>query len=495
MALAYVPPHVRVNENVDPSVAPLLATPASVAIVGRSLGHVTRTDRVNLTNTAGTPDEVALPGVPDGATITAILEVKGTFDSIVYQDADDYDFDLDEGWISRPAAGSEIPAGGRVDVTYTYVPENYYEPTRLFSYAEVQEIYGPAYDEDGNVVSRVSFGARVLFDNGASDVVIQALHRIDATDPDNPVKAGVDDTQAAAKANWEDTLEALRDIEDVNVVVPIIGQGDPSVGNAEVNDVHNAVVNHIAYMKDNDQWVVGVFGEDGTNEAADATRETLHTHIGTLKSIRPDVAQQLVFVSPAKFTRTSPRGVRKPIGGQYVAAAVAGAIAARPVSDTLTRQALNGIAEVTEARSKQQKNEDAQAGFLVVEQRGYSVQVRHAITTDDTSTATRELSVVRAKHRMIESIRDTLDRQVIGQVVADGAAPYVVQTAVIGVLEALRAAHDIVDYANVESRQLSYDPTHVEVRFSYRPAFPLNYVTVTFALDLTTGSIEQGNAG
>jgi hypothetical protein len=45
-----------------------------------------------------------------------------------------------------------------------------------------------------------------------------------------------------------------------------------------------------------------------------------------------------------------------------------------------------------------------------------------------------------------------------------------------------------VDYANVQVRQLA-QPTTIEVRFNYRPAFPINYINIVFGIDLTTGDL------
>jgi hypothetical protein len=103
----------------------------------------------------------------------------------------------------------------------------------------------------------------------------------------------------------------------------------------------------------------------------------------------------------------------------------------------------------------------------------------------------RDLGIVRAKHRVVESVRDTLEEQIIGQVIADGEAPFVVRSAVIGVLEELRIADDIVAFTDVQARTKSLDPTTIEVRFSYSPAFPVNYVDVNFSLDLTGGDVAM----
>jgi hypothetical protein len=197
-----------------------------------------------------------------------------------------------------------------------------------------------------------------------------------------------------------------------------------------------------------------------------------------------------VVISPTKFSRALPNsGKQIFLGGQYMAAAIGGMLASRAVSQALTRKIVSGFISVVDPRDLQEKNADAAAGLMVIENVRGNLMVRHGVTLDTSSVQNRELSVVRAKHRMVESIRDTIDRQIIGNVIADGNAPNVVSSTVSMVLESLRQDRDLVDFSGVEARYVSLDPTTIEVRFSYRPAFPLNYVNIVFSIDLTTGNL------
>jgi hypothetical protein len=145
-----------------------------------------------------------------------------------------------------------------------------------------------------------------------------------------------------------------------------------------------------------------------------------------------------------------------------------------------------------DSRDAQQRNADAAAGLLVIEQKGNNLTVRHGITLNNSNGASKaEISVVRAKHRMIASVRDTLDTQVVGSLIADANAPQIVATTVAAVLEGLRQARDLVDYANVEAQYTSLDPTTINVRFAYRPAFPINYINIEFSLDLTAATVTD----
>lgn len=499
MAIAYRPPQVTVEEVVSPAISPLLATPASIALVGLTQGYQVRTDTITLNGTTATP----LPSIPTDATLDSVVAVKdandpskGATDGSGYVVTTDYTVQSSNKTITRVGAG-DIEDGTVVNVTYRFVPSNYFDPIRLADLGSVESRFGSAYTSDGTAInSHVSYAAAIVFENGASDVIIQPLFTRDTPGDPNTDRNQPDDTQAAATATWQDTFYNLRDIEDINVLVPIIGQSAENVDDARQLALLSAAQDHVKFMADNDQYIILIGGEDSSTSSSVAQKATLQSHANTLRGrYGGELAEQTVFISPSRFVRALPLlGQSVYVGGQFAAAAIAGMLASRPVSSALTRQAVSGFNAVADARTKLDKDADAAAGLFVIEQRGLGVQVRHSITLDTSQTARRELSVVRAKHRVIESVKDTLETQVIGQVIADGMAPLIVRSAVISVLEELRQARDLVAYSDVEARPTELDPTRIEVRFSYRPAFPLNYIDVRFALDLTTGDISPTNS-
>ena len=494
MALAYRPPGTSVTEIVSPTISPLLATPTSVCLVGLAQGVITRTDSFTIHGTTATP----LPGLPSGATLSGVVSVvdaldptKGATNGSGYTLTTDYTVQAGAGTITRVGAGA-IADGALVNVTYQYVPADYFDPIRLDSLGSVESRFGSAYNTSGTAInSHVSYAAAVAFENGASDVVIQPLFARSTPGDPTTARSQPTATQAATTTTWADTLHILRDIEDINVLVPVVGQSMENIADAQQLAILQVVQDHIRFMKLEEQYIIGIFGEDSTASTSEGQLATLTAHAGTLAArYGGDLAEQTILVSPSKFARALPlMGQAINVGGQYAAAAIAGMLAARPVSAALTRRQLAGFTGVMETRTKTQKNQEAAAGLMVVEQKNQAIQVRHSITLDSTRTDRREVSVVRAKHYMIESVRDTIERQIIGQVIADGNAPFVVRSTIIGVLEQLRQGRDLVDYSNVECRALTSDPTVIEARFSYRPAFPLNFVQIVFSVDLTTGDV------
>jgi hypothetical protein len=127
---------------------------------------------------------------------------------------------------------------------------------------------------------------------------------------------------------------------------------------------------------------------------------------------------------------------------------------------------------------------------MVIEQVGQVIRIRQGNTLDTQNGPARsELSVVRAKFIMMESIQQTLDNQVIGKIIADANSPLVVRSAISSVLGILQQSKVIVGYSQVTSVLTSTNPTTVTASFSYAPAFPLNFVDVTFSIDLTNNTV------
>lgn len=449
--------------------------PSDVAVTGSAggpytvtfSGQYTDTNVVELVGdasglTGGTEPSVSVSTVADGGTRATVSRIDG----------------------------GDIAEGETVTVVYRYLPDLYFHPTRLDQQSQVEEFYGPAFNSDGTINSPVSFAAQITFENGAREVIIQALFkRTTDNDPDS-VRLQPSNTQVETTAPWEHSFYALRDIEDINLIVPIIGQSHAGLTDDEWLAIAKKLQDHVRFMNEEQQYIVGIVGEDSSASTTVAERDTLRTHAEDLRQrYGGAIAEQFVMPNLSRYNRTNPVTSQNfVVGGQYVAAAIAGMLAGRRVSASITRQTIGGFSGSSDFRSRSDKNADAQAGLLVVDTKGNALQIRHGITLDNSATVRREIPIVRAKHRMIESVRDTLESSVIGNTYGN-EAPAVVASTVQSVLEDLVEEGDIVGYSDIQARTLTLDPTTVEVRFSYRPAFPLNYIRISFSLDLSTGTV------
>lgn len=504
MAFPYTPPGLSVQEIVGTSVSPILAGPTTLCIVGLSSGSVNGLEQITLAygdadNNPITPDApipVLLRGLPSDTILNGVSEVRDAFTGVVYVPITDYTVQNSARTITPVAAGG-IANGTVVRVRYTYTPAGYFEPFRCDSIQAVEERYGSAWSADGlSIGSPVSHAALVAFENGAPFIYIQPLF-VGTTVPTQPTA-----TEAASAATWGNTFVKLRDVSDINVITPVIGQVDDITGtatdvsSATLQSIFVALQDHLWYMKTQDQWVMGVMGED-SSKGVEVTSTTIQNHALALQQrYDGDINEHLVLVTPSKFARgTAGPNQTMFVGGQYAAAGVAGQLASRRVQTPLTRKPLNGFLKVADIRSKAQKNAEAEAGLLVIEQRGTTVQMRHGLTINNSGVLKREISIVRSKHFMIESLYNTFETQIIGQVFADAEAPVVVRSAVIATLERLRSLDIISRYRGVDARLLVGDPTIAEVRFDYQPVAPLNYVRIVFSMNFDTQTITQVNPG
>jgi hypothetical protein len=505
MALAYTPPGVSIDEIVTPQISPLLAANALIALVGPAQGYRTRTDQFVLSGTSATP----LPGLPVGAVIydedtgTGGVQATVTVKNVLnpgagqpngngYLVTTDFTIDGANGTISRVGAGG-ITNNTLVNVTYKYVPADYYQPYRLYDLGSVESRYGSGLNAAGTAInSHLSYAAAVAFANGASSVICQPLFSRTIGGDATSAPVAPTTTSWATTAAWADTLWVLRDIEDINVIVPVVGQSMTNISDAVQLSIFQVFQDHCYFMQSQDQYIVAVFGEDSSTDVTKATKTTLASHATSGLAARYGgvLSEQTVLVNTSRFTRALPGlGATITVGGQYVAAAIAGLLDSRSTSSTLTRKSITGFTAVADPRDLSEKNTDASNGLLVVEQKGRDIFIRHAITLDTSASSRRELSVVRAKHRVIESVKQTIDTQLIGELIADNNATQIVEGTVIAVLEALRGQKVLVDYSGVQARLISLEPTTIQVRFSYRPSFPVNYINIEFSLDLSAGVI------
>jgi len=382
----------------------------------------------------------------------------------------------------RRSQGSTTIGGSNdklsVRVSYRATPNDYYLPTRCYSQGDVEDKFGPAFDSSGNVLNPISLATLFAFQNGATQIVAQALHGGTVAAPSAPT---------GVSGDWTVSLESTRVVQDVSVIVPVIGTlGTPTdAGNLTIFQTVQA---HMRYMAaQENQFILGIFGEDGTSNTL-ASTTTLQAHAQALGSGVPSEA--VVLLTPSSFTFANPvTGLTSDLGGQYVAAAVAGMMARYPVQMPLTRKRINALTSLKLNRTETQKDQDGQAGLCVVENKRGRIQVRHSITTDQNTRAQQELSVVRAKYWMMKNLVEVLDTQAVGTLILDSAANFSIQLLIASELDLLVRQGAIVSYDNIQVRPDPSDATALQVRFQYLPAYPLNHINISFSVSANEGVV------
>lgn len=493
MALTYQSPGVYVQEISSPSASPLLASPAILALVGMSAGVISKTVIMTMTGTS----PIAIPDLPTSSTLVAVTSVKsvldpsrGATDGSGYVDTTHYTVSAGNKTITRVDAGSTgIQDGEQVYVSLTYTPADYFEPLVTDNLGAIESRFGPALNSTGTAISsHLTFAATMAFLNGATTVVAQPLHSRGTPGDYTTTQTQPTSSTWDLASTWQDSLYLLRDLPEIDVIVPVVGQSMDNVSDADQLAIFTAVVNHLNFMRYQQSWGMAVFGEDfSSGTVANYTgRTTTLSHASSLSSLYGGLLKEATVLLSQGRVGVQLSGSSTPvnIGGQYLAAAVGGMIASRNAPAPLTREYLGGFTGLIDPRTKAQKDDEASKGLCVLEGTDTGIQIRHGVTLDNTSTYKREISIVRGKYFMIDSLRQAIDLQIIGRVPANNDAPMAVNALVTSNLDLLQRQGYIAGFDGVQSRLLDTDPTRVEVRFSYVPIAPLNYVDIIFSLTL-----------
>jgi hypothetical protein len=166
------------------------------------------------------------------------------------------------------------------------------------------------------------------------------------------------------------------------------------------------------------------------------------------------------------------------------------------LAQPLTHKVITGFSNVVEIMPDGQKSYESENGLMVIEMappHGRKVWVRHGVTTNADDLLHREWNIVGQQDAMVYMLRAYLnDANLIGQPIYDYTLINVKSSAEAA-LQSLKVNSIIDNYAGLEVRQLITDPDVIEIGFSWRPAFGLNYIVLTFGISLLTGdSATQG---
>lgn len=188
-----------------------------------------------------------------------------------------------------------------------------------------------------------------------------------------------------------------------------------------------------------------------------------------------------------KVTKTLSDGAEYTLGAEYVCAALAGLAAVIPVSRALTRQRLynfTSFKNVTGLR-REDKNRIAEAGYIVFEQPGgygTPATIRHGITSDMSSVANREDSIIRAMDYTSKYVRASLEGY-IGTYNIDDKLPTLIAGSVTGAKNTLVRNNIVRDLILNELRQDADNPDSLLLSVGVLPLYPCNYINVELLVE------------
>jgi hypothetical protein len=367
--------------------------------------------------------------------------------------------------IRRVTTGS-IQPGKVVQLIYRYTDPTYYEVKSLYDYDDVREAYGEPFNADGSIRSEVTLAAKFAMLNGASNLLTCAV------DLSMKNSEGVTLTSDECYAR---TLDKFLDEPQAAIIVPAIGDGF-------IWPLVKAHVTQQSQERFERRAIVGFDGSGG--KVSSSTRQDL---------VETIAEKRVAMVSPSRFEyRSTELGRPVTLGGQYMAAAIAGKSVSQIAAMPLTRKVIQGFIgpEVDDVTREGEKSTESSVGLMVVEKtRRGQVQVRHGVTTDPTDLLTAEWSIIGQQDVMVYRIRDYLEADgLIGMPIYDTTLVQVKASAEAA-LVALQRDGIIVGFQNLKVRQLATAPQVVEVRYEWKPAYPLNYILVRYSVWVMNGDI------
>lgn len=476
----YLPPGVYTNPMPGPQLVVNSTLPTAVALFGTTVGYRKFTESIYVeADQQLTVPQPSRAFAQKGIDLTSVV-VTNPYTGAVYSENQDYRVDLKSGTqgtaealytLSRVIDGGTILPGDTVTVSYRYTDPDFHNPYVFYDYDDVRSAYGEPFNttsetingvSPGSVLSELTLAAKFAFMNGAYQVVCVAVK---TEDPASPVVS-----------EYVEALEKLNDQALVSVVVPCNGAMQP---------LFEQVRQHVVAQSANRFERRALIGMDGT--ISSEQRRTYAQQIGE---------QRIALISPTKFTYySSELNNSVELGGQYIAASLAGMTVSMSYAQPLTHKVITGFDGVVDLQKEQEKNDESKNGLMVIEKtRRQKMWVRHGVTTDNTDLLHREWNIIGQQDALVYRLRDYLENaNLIGQPIYDYTLVNVKASAEAALQSLLRDGL-MVNYSGLKARQLLTNPDVIEVSFSWLPAMPLNYIVVTFAVSLTSGSVTaQGS--
>lgn len=470
----YNPPGVYVTSNNSSVSGAVGIQPTVVCLVGPGLGYQTYSETLSFPSLS-TPLTLAQLGVQQSSVTLKYVDSNGVTQTLAL--GTDYTVVSTDGSYPdavttvTPVGTGSLPANTNITVTYNYANANYFALNQFNDFASLIAVYGnPFNPTTGAIQSPLSLAAQIAFENGANTLYTVALNGLGSLSDQYKAAYSLTETNGS-----------------INITVPVFPTGSIADANA-ASPFISAFVSHLNNTETEGFPRVGLFGLP--NDFSDTvTPDTLAPSFGSRRAVLV-WPKELLFYNPVSNATVA-------VGGTYLAAACAGVLANNPVNQPLTRRQIYSFSGLTlkaaQAASTQNKNTWSAAGVAVAElDRLGRLVIRHGVTTNMATVVTRELSVVRCQDALFNIVHQSLDQaNIVGSPITE-ATPLTVKSIISGALETALADNTIQAYSNLAVRQQTLpngDPTVIECIFSYQPTYPLNYITVQFTLDLSTGNL------
>lgn len=461
MAL-YTPPGVFFKDSTSANYSSTNVWPSSVGIFGRAVTSLQFSEEVEIPadieeDLEADPEIIGRPVPSDPlqyanpsnivvSNASGVLELNEDYVLITTEsDGNDYIS------IERIEESTNISdTGDTVRVTYDYTPLQYSETLRFSDSIDIRAFYGEPFDDEGNVQSELSLAAEFALKNGAPSVICVAVS---------------EDTESS----YISALKKLEKAKDVAVITSASGD----------QDLFSEISSSVSALSKSGYERRAILGVDGTSNALNE---------GSLSQIASNIGNKRVaFVAPSVVKYKVGDNLVK-IGGQYLAAAIAGIAVGMPIQEPLTRKRISGFPDFEDSFTTAEKNSMSANGVMVVEQTIQGIlRIRHGVTTDTSSKNASEWSITGATDYVIAGLRDILETSTfIGSPITGETVP-----SLTGMVDSFLISctyNEIIrDYDDLTVIQRVTEPDIIDIRFSIGYLFPLNRIMVTLSSSSMTG--------
>ncbi len=347
-------------------------------------------------------------------------------------------------------------------VSYKYrKAEEDYAPVMYNDYDDIVKEYGN-YDvaASGSVVNSISLGAEIAFLNGVNSIVCMQAKN----DSDYEINAAIDKLKRTTNG-----------IDNINTIVPLTTS--PNVG------VH--LINHVDLMSsyENAKERMGYLAA-GLDQPISKIAVSGDLTLGMVETAKTYNNERIVYVTPnslikdVKDLRTGVINERL-IPACYAAVAVASIGLSHDPAEPLTNKSISGFKRLSSALMESEKNQLAEAGCLVLDQRGNRIFIRHGVTTDPTEVNSSEITLVQIKDYVINAIRISTADLYVGKknkpsIVSD--ITYTIQS----ILGQFITQEIILGFSGLSIKRSKEDPRQIDVNFEIEAVYPLNYISISF---------------
>lgn len=483
----FQPPGVYISE-IETATVPVVAIPPTVvALVGVPQGYQTNTEQVTMSTTV--PQVLEQLGITVASIVVTRVDTGATVPTNNYTVSHPTgNPSTDQNYTTALEISATLPNGTVCFVSYQYVTPSYFLPQAFTNFDDVKAAYGEPLNNTAQVlgqtgyqpvVSPLSLAAQIFFLQGAANLVLVPCAVPTGGSP-SALSASLRANLAAAYAN------ILTD-PDINIVVPVTY----TILDADAEGVLLDLKTHVEGATTQGYNRMGFAGFDpapsgSTNTPPNTQAAAVHDKRVVL-TFGTGLGVQFYNGGANQYLT---------LGDGFLAVAGAGEMATQSVQQPLTSKYISGFASlIGQPVANSLKNTYSSAGVCVFQTDRYGrIQCRYGTTTDNTSVNTREISVIRAKDAMIDVVQQGLvDSGMIGSpTTADSTTD--VASEVTSMLELCVSQGAILGYTGVTATQTGVDPSVITVTFSYQPAYPLNYIVVSFSIDTTTGTLTDNTA-